>query len=196
MLIIIISGANQSGKDQFVEYFIKHYEFKAINMSTIDKIKEISKKHFGWNGKKTEAARKFLAEIKRVWAEFNNGPFIDMTNQIKNYYSKLNKKDKKNFVFFVHCREPEEIQKFKEKYKKNCLAILLKRDERPSHKKIAENHADMGVNDYNYDKIIINNGTKIDLELETVKFIEYLEKIRREKNIKKKQTKKNIVNKK
>jgi hypothetical protein len=172
MLIIVVNGANNSGKDNFVEYFMKHYEFKSINMSTIDRIKELSLKYFGWDGKKTEAARKFLAEMKKIWAEYNNGPFIYMNFKIKEHYSKLNKKDRKNFVYFIHCREPEEIQKFKDKYKKNCLTVLLKREERTHRNKIAENHADMGVDNYEYDRVILNNGTKIDLELEAVKFVE------------------------
>lgn len=94
MYLVLINGSNNSGKDQFVEYFIKHYEFKSINMSTIDRIKEISKKYFGWNGKKTPEARKFLAEMKKIWAEFNNGPFNYMVNEIKQHYEKLDKKDK------------------------------------------------------------------------------------------------------
>jgi hypothetical protein len=191
MLIIIISGSNNSGKDQFVEFFMKHYEYKSINMSTIDRIKELSLKYFGWNGKKTDAARKFLAEMKKIWAKFNNGPFIYMNMKIKEHYSKLNKKDKRNFVYFVHCREPEEIQKFKDKYKDHCLTILLKREERTHKNKIAENHADMGVDNYNYDNVILNNGSKMDLELEAVKFVENIRTTNKTKKILKKKEKQN-----
>jgi hypothetical protein len=179
MLVILINGANNSGKDNFVEFFMKHYENKAVNFSTIDRIKILSKKYFGWNGKKTEDARKFLAEMKRIWAEFNNGPFLWTINKIELHYSKLNKKNKQNIIYFVHCREPDEIQKFKDKYKEKCLSVLLKRKERNERKKIANNQADMNVDNYNYDKIVMNNGNKIDLELEAVKF---LEEIRKRKN--------------
>lgn len=182
MLVVVVNGANNSGKDQFVEYFIKHYEYKATNMSTIDRVKELSQKYFGWNGKKTEDARKFLAEMKRIWAEYNNGPFIYMIKKIKSHYAKLKIKDKKNFIYFIHCREPEEIQKFKDKYADKCLTILLRREERDDKKKIANNHADMGVDNYKYDKIVLNNGSKIDLELEAVKFVE---EIRAKNKIKK-----------
>lgn len=176
MLIVIVSGANNSGKDNFVDFFIKHYEYKAMNFSTIDRVKELSEKYFGWNGKKTEEARKFLAEMKRIWAEYNNGPFLYTVRKIKGHYSKLNKKNKDNIVYFVHCREPEEIQKFKDKYGDKCLTVILKREERTERQKIANNHADMGVDNYNYDRVVLNNGTKIDLELEAVKFLEELKK--------------------
>lgn len=155
-----------------MEYFIKHYEFKATNMSTIDRVKELSKKYFNWDGKKTESARKFLAEMKRIWAEYNNGPFLYMIETINNHYKKLPKKDKLNFIYFIHCREPEEIQKFKDKYGDKCITILLKREIRTDKNKIADNQADMNVDNYNYERIILNNGSKIDLELEAVKFVD------------------------
>lgn len=190
MLVIIVNGSNNSGKDAFVDFFIKHYEFKSINLSTIDRVKELSKKYFGWNGKKTEEARKFLAEMKRIWGEFNNGPFKYTTKQIKEHYSNLNKKDKTNFIYFVHCREPYEIKKFEDKYGDKCLTILLKRDERPTTKQIADNDADKNVENYTYDKIILNNGSKMDLELDAVKFVEEVRGI-----LKKKEKKNELGNK-
>ena len=146
---------------------IKHYDYNCVNWSTIDKVKDVAKNHFGWNGKKTDDARKFLSEMKRIWSEYNNGPFNHMVKQISNHYSKLNKKDKQNFIYFIHCREPHEIQKIKDKYGKKCLTILLKRDDR----EVPDNDSDKNVNNYNYDKIIQNNGNKSDLESEAIKFV-------------------------
>lgn len=174
--VIIINGSNSSGKDNFAESFIKHYKYPAVNVSTIDRVKELAIKYFGWDGKKTEPARKFLAEMKQIWAEFNNGPFLYTVSEIKKIESSLKKKDKKNLIVFVHCREPEEIQKFKDKYQEKCLAVLLKREERTENKKIANNHADMGVDNYNYDRIILNNGSKIDLEKQAIEFLESITK--------------------
>lgn len=173
MIVVIINGSNNSGKDNFVDFFIKHYKYKSINMSTIDRVKHISKKYFGWDGKKNEKSRKFLAEIKKLWADYNNGPFLYMVQNIENHYNLLSKKNKENFVFFIHCREPEEIDKFKKQYDK-CITVLLKRNDRTDKNKIADNHADMGVENYDYDLIVNNNGNKIDLELESIKFIEYI----------------------
>jgi len=176
-IYVVISGANNSGKDQFSDYFIKHYENKSISMSTIDRIKDLSTKYFGWNGKKTEESRKFLSEMKRIWSEYNNGPFLDMIKKINSHYSKLNKKNKQNIVYFIHCREPNEIQKFKDKYGDNCKTILLKRDDRTISKSIANNDSDKNVDNYNYDLIIQNNGDKLDLELKAIKFVEEIRNI-------------------
>jgi len=177
MHIMIVNGSNQSGKDNFVNFFIKHYEFKSMNLSTIDRVKEISKKYFGWDGKKNEPSRKFLSDIKRIWAEYNNGPFKYMVNKIKENNKKLSKEDKDNIVYFVHCREPEEIKKFKDYYKNKCYTILLKRDVRTEKNKISNNDSDMNVENYDYDKIVINKGNKMDLELESIKFLNDFKKL-------------------
>ena len=113
MKVIIVNGSSSTGKDNFVNYFKKHYgKNKCVNWSTIDKVKKISKRNFGWNGKKTDEARKFLSEIKRLWIEYNNGTFEDMVAKISKHYSKLNESEKCDFIYFIHCREPYEIQKF------------------------------------------------------------------------------------
>ena len=172
MLVIVINGSNRSGKDRFADYFINHYKYSSINISTIDDVKNIAKKYFDWDGKKNEKSRWFLANMKKLWTEYNNGPFLKTIKKIEKYYNKLMDEDKKYFVAFIHCREPEEIQKFKDKYKENCITILLKRELRTDNYKIAENHADLNVDNYNYDFIIDNNGDKKKLELESIKFID------------------------
>ena len=170
MKIIIINGAANRGKDQFVEFFKKHYKHKCINWSTIDKVKKIAKRNFGWNGKKTEPARKFLSDIKRIWTEYNNGPYNEIVNKIFNHYDKLNKKDQKNIVYFIHCREPQEIDKFVNKFNDSCITVLIKRDDR----EIPDNESDKNVENFDYDFIIENNGTKDDLEKKALNFIDEL----------------------
>lgn len=167
MKVIIINGSAKSGKDQFVKYFTKHYIHMCINLSTIDKVKKISKKYFGWNGKKTDDARKFLSDIKKIWTEYNNGPFNDVVKKIFNNNSKLSKSEQKYIVYFIHCREPEEIQKFKEKYNNDCITLLLKKDDID----IPNNSSDINVNNYNYDFIIDNNENKKELENKSIEFI-------------------------
>jgi len=168
MKIIIVNGSNNCGKDQFANFFKKYYEYKSVNWSTIDKVKKISKRNFGWDGKKTDDARLFLSEIKRVWSEFNNGPFEDMVQKIFKYNSNLSKSERQNVVYFIHCREPHEIQKFVDKYGIKCLTVLLKRDDR----EIANNDSDKNVANYEYDFYIDNNGDKKELEKQVLEFIE------------------------
>jgi glutamyl-tRNA reductase len=167
MKVILINGSAQTGKDNFANYFKKHYKYKCVNWSTIDKVKKVSRRNFGWNGKKTDEARLFLSELKRIWTEFNNGPFEDMINKIDNHYTKLEKKDKRYMIYFIHCREPREIQKFVDKYNNKCITVLLKREDRD----IPNNESDKNVANFNYDFIINNVGDKKQLEKEALDFL-------------------------
>ena len=171
MKIIILNGAANRGKDQFANFFKKEYK-KSVNWSTIDKVKKVSRRNFNWDGKKTDEARKFLSEIKRVWSEYNNGPFNDMIDKIEKHNLKLNKKDKNDFIYFIHCREPHEIQKFVDKYGKECITILLKRDGR----EIPNNDSDKNVDNFNYDYIIENTGNKKKLKEKCLSFLEEIKK--------------------
>ena len=172
MKIVIVNGAAKVGKDQFANFFKKHYKYKSVNWSTIDKVKKISKRNFGWNGKKTDEARKLLSEMKRIWSEFNNGPFEDMVQKISKYNSGLKKVDKENIIYFIHCREPHEIQKFVDKYGDKCITMLLNKEDR----EVPNNESDKNVANFKYDYYIDNNGNKKDLEKQVKDFIEKLKK--------------------
>lgn len=151
--IIIINGYPHSGKDNFVEYckaYAKIFNIKVYNISTVDKIKKIAKK-LGWDGKKDDIGRKFLSELKRISIEYNDGPFVYTIN-------KINKKIKNNSLFFVHCREASEIEKFKEYYKDNILTLYLDKDVY-----IPDNESDKNVKNYKYDVYINANVSKIEL---------------------------------
>ena len=160
MKIVIINGTATSGKDQFVNFFKKNYSYKCYNWSTIDKVKKIARKHFGWNGTKTEEARLFLSEIKRIWSNYNNGPFRFMIEKIEMNYRKLEDDDKSHVIYFIHCRESEEIQKLIEFYGDKCQTIFIKRN----NVKVPDNKSDKNVKNYSYDYIIENNGDLNELE--------------------------------
>ena len=168
MKIIVVNGSASVGKDNFVNFFKKHYKYGSVNWSAIDKVKKIAKRNFGWDGKKTDKARKFLSDIKRIWIEYNNGPFEDINDKISKHLYKLDKKDQKTFVYFIHCREPEEIQKFVDKYGEYCITILLKREDR----EVPNNDSDRNVANFKYDYYFDNNGNKKDLEKSAIELIE------------------------
>jgi hypothetical protein len=147
MKIIIVNGSNTVGKNNFVKFFSSNLQGVIYEISTVDVIKKISKKYFGWNGKKDESSRKFLSDMKKLWTEFNDGPFIDTIERIER---------KSPDYVFIYCREPSEITKFKNYYNDNLITILIKRDDRIP----ANNFSDMNVDNYVYDYYIYNNGDK------------------------------------
>lgn len=156
--IVIINGVARSGKDTFVELYTKHSSKYIINKSTVDKAKEIAT-IMGWNGVKDEKSRKLLSDIKELHTDYNDGPFETLKNNAKNLGY--------NSMIFIHCRESNEIKKFKDYFKEQCTTLLIKRD----NIHIPNNKADMDVFNFNYDIIIENNSTLEDFEKKIINMI-------------------------
>lgn len=73
-------------------------------------------------------------------------------------------------VFFIDDREPEHIQRLKEKL--NAVTVLIRR---PGDENIeTSNHADANVFSYWYDYTIDNNGTLEELEEKVRDFLNWL----------------------
>lgn len=161
--VIIINGYGTCGKDKFVKMFARAIPLdkEMENVSTVDDVKEISK-FMGWDGhSKTESDRQLWVDLKAAQTKYNNGIF-------KKIVEHIDKSD--NDFFFVHCREPEEIQKFVNHYNilatkisepnpPQCVTLLITRD----GVKPPNNNSDRSVMDYTYNKIITNDGTLNDL---------------------------------
>lgn len=164
--IIVINGSGGVGKDLFINFFIQNFctniNKKVFNISTVDIIKEAAK-ILGWNGDKDERSRKFLSDLKFLASEYNNCSFNYVNSQI----NQLNVSNNE-IVFFIHCREPEEIKKFKIHYDDSLIILLITRP----GVLITSNEADGNVLNYNYDYIIDNNLDFEHFNKECKKFID------------------------
>jgi dephospho-CoA kinase len=75
-MIIAISGKLQSGKDTIADYLVLKHGFTRIAFA--DKLKDIARDLFNWDGVKDDSGRKLLQELgcqmrnvrKDVWVEF------------------------------------------------------------------------------------------------------------------------------
>lgn len=109
--IVIVNGKPSSGKTMF-EHYCKQYlddiEYAHCHVvSSIDYIKNIYRK-LGWNGHKTDKARKDLSILKEMWVDNCNG-------SIKHIFDFIFKLDKnEDHVVFVDIREESEIIKLSE----------------------------------------------------------------------------------
>ena len=166
MIIIVLNGVACSGKDEFIKLFTEITKNKVFNISTVDQVKNIAKTFFGWCGAKDDKSRKFLSELKRIWLEFNNGPFEYTINEISKF--EINSKEKD--VVFIHCREIPEIKKFKEYYKGYFFITLLVKRNVP----VPNNLSDEQVFDYEYDYIIDNNDDLKQLKKNAQKFYKFI----------------------
>jgi len=159
--IIVINGSSNSGKDTFVKYFNSMTDIAVFNHSTIDNVREMFVKLGYKNERMIVEYRSLMCEIKKFLVKYDNIPFKDMVKDYERYNSCMN-----SFVLFIHSREPDEIEQFVN-YFNDCVTVLIRR----KGIDVPNNSADMGVNDYEYDYIIDNNGTLKQLEEKVRDFI-------------------------
>lgn len=170
MKIIIINGVPASGKTTFVE-FTKDSKYQVYNFSMIDYVKEKAKL-LGWDGIKDEKGRKFLSNIKDSLTEYDDIPFKKVIEEIQTVLYKYDQFEQPtdNLVFFVHSREPEDIQKWKELT--NAKTLFLRR---PAAEDVEHNnHADRNVFDFDYDYVYSNEGSLKDLREGAINFINWI----------------------
>ena len=162
MKIFVINGRGGCGKDTFVELCAKHVpKYMCLNISTVDKVKEIAKL-CGWDGGKEDKDRKFLSDLKALLTEYNDLPHQSVLRDIALFKAWLETydMDPDEAIVFIHCREPEAIERLRKEL--DAVTVLIRRP-------FLENHAygnmsDDGVANYGYHFTIINDGTLEDLE--------------------------------
>lgn len=143
--VIVINGRGTAGKDTLCKFVGKHY--RVINVSAITPIKEAAAL-IGWNGEKTEAARKFLADMKQLSVQYNDYPTRYLLEQYRTFM------DTDAQVLFVHIREADQIAHFVASVPTKVLTLLVKRsgcDVRLG------NDADDNVEEYSYDYTYFND---------------------------------------
>ncbi len=172
MKIIIINGHATAGKNTVVEIARNISGVTVNEISTVDEIVRAAMV-LGYDGVKTDKARKFLSDMKYLATAYNDHSFNYVLKKVNERVRQIAKESDSNLnVFFVHVREPIEILKLKQYYGENCITLLVDRH----MENIPDNHADMLVMDYNYDYIIENNGTKKSLRRGVLRFFDEIAK--------------------
>lgn len=146
-LVIVINGKGGVGKDALCDSLADRYRVR--NRSSITPIKELARQH-GWNGEKDLRSRRFLAELKRVFSEYNDLP----TRYLLDEYAEFMQSDDQ--ILFVHIREADQIATFVLAVGGNCKTLLVRRDD-DGILDVYGNRADDNVEDYPYDYIFNNN---------------------------------------
>lgn len=163
--VIVINGAGGVGKDTLCEFAEKH--FKVMNISSITPIKEIAAM-CGWDGEKTDKARKFLSDLKALSIEYNDFPTVWATKKYNEFLASDGE------IMFVHIREAEEISKFVKATDGRAKTLLVRGGDRMK-KSSYGNISDDGVENYAYDYYFVNDKT---LEEAEVDFVELLKSIK------------------
>ncbi len=145
-LVMVINGRGGVGKDALCDALTK--KFKVINKSSVDPIKEIAA-NYGWQGEKTPKARKFLADLKQVFVEYNDLPTTYLLEQYKAFM------ESDADIFCAHIREASEIDKFISKIPTKRITMLVRRPD-PNGAMPYGNAADDQVERYAYDHVFDN----------------------------------------
>lgn len=165
--VVICNGKPQSGKTTFqgkCKDYLNINELACCHIySSIDYIKKIYAS-LGWDGKKTDKARKDLSTLKQMWIDNCNGPLKHM---LKFVMSLDNDSD---HVIFVDVREESEIVKFKETLDAlevldiKCVTMFINRDDNTGLEYGNKSDDNVGQNISLYKHVINNSGTIDELE--------------------------------
>lgn len=170
MQVYTINGLPGAGKDLFVNYVTEIMdETWCHNISMVDFVKYIAQQ-CGWDNTKTPKNRAFLANLKELLEQWDDVPMKQVLYKIHLIESEYAMWDLDEYpsVCFVHCRSDYDIKTLKEK--KNAKSILVVRDSVDTS--TISNTADaIDLNPDHYDIIVNNNGTKVDLIQEAIKFL-------------------------
>lgn len=153
--IIIINGKGGVGKDTLINFTWKELGHVST-LSAIDPIKEIAKQYGYKESEKTDKARKFLSDLKKVFIEWNELPMQYILSGIESFL------DGPDNILFIHIREISEIEKLKdalakkEDFSRFKLLTLLIKNKRVDDKTFG-NASDDHVENYNYDLIYHND---------------------------------------
>ncbi len=164
-LTLVINGRGGVGKDTLCEAAATAY--RVLNVSSITPIKALAKQ-CGWQGEKSDEARRFLAELKAAAVRYNDYP----THWIGERYREFLQSEDE--ILFVHIREPKEIEKFVRETGNAAKTLLVRANRRmPCH--TYGNASDDGVEDYPYDYYFDNDEPPA---VAAKAFIELLSKIK------------------
>lgn len=160
--IIVINGKGGTGKDTLCNSLLGKY--KLMNISAIDPIKEIAR-NYGWNGEKDDSSRRFLAELKKAFANYNDLPTKYLLIKTKEFLSSDAE------ILFVHIREADQINQYKEAiFPVQCITLLVTREE-IDRKHHYGNTADDDVFNYTYDFIFENDASIAESREQFLSFI-------------------------
>ena len=161
--VIVINGAGGVGKDTLCDAAATQY--KVRNISTITPIKEIAT-FCGWDGTKDNKSRKFLSDMKKLCADYNDFP----TNWAKAQLEDFMQTDEE--ILFVHIRESEEIAKFVAATGGVAKTLLIRGGERFKQKVGGYgNTSDDDVENYTYDYYFDNDTFLSDAKNRFIDFI-------------------------
>lgn len=160
--VIVINGKGGSGKDTMCE--IANKKYSVMNISAITPIKHAASL-IGWNGEKTDAARKFLADLKELSVAYNDFPNRYLIAQYEDFLKSQHQ------ILFVHIRESDQIVRFISSIDGPVSTLLIRR---PGQVSSYGNSADDNVESFDYDHIYVNSKPLTEVENDFLDFLSHI----------------------
>lgn len=146
-MIIAISGKLKSGKDTIADYLVQEYGFKRIAFA--DKLKDIAKDLFFWDGNKDDYGRKLLQDLGMQMRSIKQDVWVDYV-----FRTIRNHNDMNWVITDVRYKNEAEIAH------KNRACIWRVNRELDRSNILCNHISETDLDDYNYfDDIIENVGT-------------------------------------
>lgn len=173
MKVIIINGYASTGKDAFIEACAENEDLDIYNISTIDYVKGYAELA-GWDGVKDDRGRAFLSDLKDAMTKYDDIPVRKIKETIETILLPYNnyKESTDGVIIFIHCREPEEIERLRADL--NAQTLLVRRPE--AEEQQFSNHADQEVFNYDYDYTYWNVYDLETLKEDALNFINFIAK--------------------
>lgn len=162
-LVFVINGRGGVGKDTLCDAAARAFLVK--NVSSITPVKELAAK-VGWQGEKSDRARKFLSDLKALLIAYNDYPTQWAATQ---YHAFLEGEEQ---IMFLHIREGAEIDKFVRVTGGTAKTLLIRRA--AAHNGAYGNRSDDEVEEYRYDYVFDNDRPQAEAEEAFVAFLQGL----------------------
>lgn len=192
MIIVLVSGKAESGKDTFhqlAEKYIYSRNLYSPNVHRVafgDGVKKVAEQ-MGWNGEKDEKGRSGLIMVgdgareffdKNIWIKKAVQRLSEISTSNNDYDNSSNKDA---IVFVTDCRYPNEVTMLKDWAYLNSHPVYAVRVERPNHVSKLTNEQLMNMSETAldnrkelFDFIVVNDKTLDDF---TQKVKEVMDKI-------------------
>ena len=172
--VICISGKAQHGKDTtatILKAALEGRNNKVLIFHYADLLKYLCREYFGWNGEKDDTGRTLLQYVgtdvvrkqnPNYWVNFA----VDFLKLFENEW---------DYILIPDCRFPNEVNTMQTHF--DCIHLRVRRDNfnSPLSSEQQKHISETALDDYPYDKLLLNEGTVVELGntiLEMVKEID------------------------
>jgi hypothetical protein len=176
MILLLLSGKAESGKDTVWEIIERNYKktyFDVQKFSFADAVKSIAF-DLGWDGEKDAQGRRLLQWLGDGARDY------DPLCWIKFLYRQLSYEVRNTDIAVItDCRYPNEITYFKDKFLSGAYSVRI---ERPGHvnrlDEIQRKHSsETSLDCFDFDFYLMNSSTLEDLEKKTITLVERIKKM-------------------